>query len=521
MDADEKFVSADVEDTIRSFSRGHVLVNEAETKYQRYLSSPRMSVIFQGCLLFAGLCAYTLGPIFISMSATVRVPDSARFITVVPPASTMKDWYGVELGFQPGHSVLYVGKFLNNSLAQSKGVLPGDVVGRAWQDDRVIWASGPKGEISDPQDLIELKCFLEQMPGSPLCALRKIDADKPLFVNFDMAHVEVSNSKPPYFPCSTTCMKTLLGVVILSLIAALLNKDDLKIIYSPATIRLLFPCSAGWVLGEVFEVLASSNMNPTLYCVLTQSRILGTALCMRAVLGTKQTLLQSLILVSITINIFCYAQVPDYVAAGKFWSGFGDPQDVVEGESNSNRELQHSGVNMAVVYALLRVLMAVVAGVIGQKALQDPHVKSLGLFAMQAAIFVASSLSIVPISMFLLVVTKWEHGFFGGVTVEFRHCGKEWPRDVCLSTTPVALVEQGWDDRTVFVTIFYIFHNVAVNGVLKVFDALVRTLVNASTTLFSYILSLMIFGLQFNITKCGLIFGIILQFAQYACAPKP
>jgi len=219
------------------------------------------------------------------------------------------------------------------------------------------------------------------------------------------------------------------------------------------------------------------------------------------------------LLFSLSLLIFVYLQMPDYVPLGHIWNGFGKPRDplnpVVRGRDDA----------VAVLYAFMKIFFSIVSGVLGQRALQDETMKELPLYALQAGVFLTVCMVTLPATLIFLFGTGWEHGFFGGEDVVFWHCGDNAVADGdCLENHRVA---QGWDRRTVAVMCFYIYRETAINLVLRRFNAIVKNLVNAGATFATYFLSLLLFGTQFNVTKFGLVLCVIQGIYQYSLAPPP
>lgn len=274
---------------------------------------------------------------------------------------------------------------------------------------------------------------------------------------------------------------------------------------------LLAPPALGWMLGDVFELLANAKMNAALYSIISQLRLVGTAAMMCVVLGKRQTLLQTLLLLSISCTILVYTQVPDSVAIGEYWTGFGKPQAAGD-------QLPEEDDPTGLIYAFVKVGLTIFSGVLGQRALQDEQLKEVPIYTFMAMIF---GLQLIPMLSILLVHTAyfWDYGVFGGANIEFRHCSEK-ALEECSMQNPVAVQEQGWDARVLVLMCFYIIREPITRGVLRVFSALVKDLVNAGSTVTTYFLSIAFLGKEFNAAKFVLTFGAVLQIWQYSLAPK-
>ena len=173
--------------------------------------------------------------------------------------------------------------------------------------------------------------------------------------------------------------------------------------------------------------LTIGRLNAALYSVLSQSRLVGTAACMRLLLGTRQSTLQLSLLGSLSLLILCYIQVPDSVPVGKSWNGFGKPTDPEDGGTPEQYD------PMGMVYAFLKILLSIVVGVIGQRALQDEEIKELPVLVLQASLFSGSVVALLPFTFAYAWLSGWEHGVLGGAPAVFRHCDAEWSEARCAT----------------------------------------------------------------------------------------
>jgi len=462
-------------------------------------------------MLLLALAAYTFGPLLVNWSVVVQVPlEGEATVLTLPAIDQPKQWFGVTLGHQPGMAKLYVEDVSEGGAAAVAGVLPGDIVARGEQEGVTVF---DQSNFSNQDALLEVKGFIEKGPSKPDPKANPplIDPAKPLTVTFDMEHVDVKKGDA-YLGFGIVMMRNLVGSSLLLLIYLVCFKGSLSALYTPGNIAILILPGLGWTCADLFEVLANSKTNAALYSVLSQSRLVGTAVVMRFLLGTRQSTAQITCLVSVTLVILCYIQVPDSVPIGKYWNGFGAPYDP---DDKKAEPTDPTGV----IYAFAKIALSIIMGVVGQKALQKEELKSLPLVGLQGLIWSLATVAVLPLMFIFMWVTEWEHGIFGGDAVELRHCIKSWDEAKCASRTPV-VVEQGWDYRTVIVLVFYVFREFCLNSVLRVFDALTKNLVNSSAAVSTYFLSLTMLGKEFNFAKCGLTLCIMLQIVQYALAPK-
>merc|ERR1719491_2210958 len=77
-------------------------------------------------------------------------------------------------------------------------------------------------------------------------------------------------------------------------------------IFNVADLKRWSWVALGWSVADVAEQMAGGRLDPALYTVLSQSRLVGTALMMRVLLGTKRVTLQWSILVNLSFVIIGY-----------------------------------------------------------------------------------------------------------------------------------------------------------------------------------------------------------------------
>ena len=94
------------------------------------------------------------------------------------------------------------------------------------------------------------------------------------------------------------------------------DQED-KLIFVKACFNLKYiikfsPASIGWVIGDVAEMFASSGLDPAVYIVLTQLRLVLTAVVALFMLGTKQSTLQWIMLACLTLSVMVEEKFQDY-----------------------------------------------------------------------------------------------------------------------------------------------------------------------------------------------------------------
>jgi len=471
---------------------------------------PALGCLFQVFMLFLALCTFTLGPLLVNWSVVVDVPLEAEAIRFTSPARKQANkWYGLTLTYQPGTTTLYAESVSRDGLAYVAGVLPGDILSHGEQAGVTVFNQSC---FENQACLLEVQGFIGSPPTKsyPQADPPLLDPTHSLTVTFDMEHVDVKKGEP-YNAYAMMLIRNVIGSAVLLIIYITCCNGSLVKLYTLRNVVILLIPSIGWTLADIYEVLANGKTNAVLYSVLSQSRLVGTALLMRVLLGTRQSFPQMNCLVSVTLLILCYIQVPDIVSIRKYWNGFGAPYDPDE-------QVLETADNAGVLYAFIKIGLSISMGVVGQKALQSEELKNLPLIGLQGLVYSVSIIPIIPLMLLYNYSVNWEKGTFGGYPIEFRHCLKSWDKATCNSQPPV-LVEQGWDSRTVIVLCFYIYREFTLNGVRRIFGALTSNLVNTSATIPTYLLSVTMLGKQFNFTKCGMILCIMLQIIHYPFAP--
>ena len=79
----------------------------------------------------------------------------------------------------------------------------------------------------------------------------------------------------------------------------------------------MLPCGFLFSIADVSEVLAQGGIDPTTYIVLSQARLLLTALVMKWRVGKGQTTLQWMDLMILTVMIIVFQMMPNDFNAAK------------------------------------------------------------------------------------------------------------------------------------------------------------------------------------------------------------
>lgn len=303
----------------------------------------------------------------------------------------------------------------------------------------------------------------------------------------------------PYLAASLNLAKCIIGAIAMAALTGLQGVDQLQAMFSWTTfVKFLLP-SFFTSLGDLFEVLANQHASASLYSVVLQSRLLCTAVISFFLLGKRQTRLQISMLVSLTFLTSAFFLVPDQASSGSALS---------------------SRIYLGVAYTLVKAAASGFCAVTTQQVASDPEVNHVGFAAILGSTFLSgiffSAITLVP----FFTVLHWEHGIFGGEAVTVWHCHLGETEAICHTRAPLAIIQQGWGLRTVAVVLFYIFLDYARNAVTVLFGAMMNSLIGASSISAVHLVSLTLWGQQFDSLKFVLALLVAMQAVQYIQAPQ-
>jgi hypothetical protein len=210
----------------------------------------------------------------------------------------------------------------------------------------------------------------------------------------------------------------------------------------------MLPCGFLFSIADTSEILAQGGIDPTTYIVLSQARLLLTALLMKWSVGTGQTSLQWMDLVNLTFLIIIFQMLPnDFVT------------------STAKVATVKDNAAMGVIMTMAKVLLSVYAGVAQQKAMQGNspggRVSFIAQVTAQQVCGIPAILLALPLCSSVRETPLSVYGFWGGP-------------------------DGGWDFRTFGVVAAYTLKNYLVSLVIKRFDALIKNICNAGACLLTY-----------------------------------
>jgi uncharacterized membrane protein (DUF485 family) len=210
----------------------------------------------------------------------------------------------------------------------------------------------------------------------------------------------------------------------------------------------MLPCGFLFSIADTSEILAQGGIDPTTYIVLSQARLLLTAVLMKVSVGTGQTPLQWMDLVNLSFLIIVFQMLPnDFVTTKAAGATVKD------------------NAAMGVIMTMAKVLLSVYAGVAQQKAMQGNspggRVSFIAQVTAQQVCGIPAILLALPLCSQVRDTPLGVYGFWGGP-------------------------DGGWDYRTWAVVCAYTFKNYFVSLVIKRFDALIKNICNAGACLLTY-----------------------------------
>jgi hypothetical protein len=272
-------------------------------------------------------------------------------------------------------------------------------------------------------------------------------------VPLEWMHLDPASTKPykasPYLEASIIVVnKSILFPIALAIACAQGGWTCVRACFSWRLMKSLMPVAICYSTADVAEILANGQLDPTMYIIFSQSRLLLTALTMKIMLGTKQTTPQWIDLSVLTLLICVFQFTP--TVFGKSAAG---------GAAGGN-------LTLGLVCTFLKIMCSVFGGVYLQRAVQGSGSMpfAVQLFAMNVSGLVFTSFVLAPL-------TCWITGTI----------------DILFTRGPFAGVDGHWDGRTLLVLFMYQMREWVTNLVIKRFDALVKNLCNAAATLAAFV----------------------------------
>jgi hypothetical protein len=227
------------------------------------------------------------------------------------------------------------------------------------------------------------------------------------------------------------------------------GKQEVYMCFNPDVLWGMLPCGFLFSIADVSEVLAQGGIDPTTYIVLSQARLLLTAVVMKIRIGKGQTTLQWMDLMILTVMIIVFQMMPN---------------DFMGTKNNKGATVKDNAM-MGITMTMAKVLLSVYAGVAQQKAMQGGGAAGKCSFIAQVTAQQVGGIPAILICLPLCCVARGTplgvYGFWGGP-------------------------DGGWDHRTWGVVFAYSIKIYLVSLCVKRFDALVKNICNAGACLLTY-----------------------------------
>eukprot|EP00448_Togula_jolla_P022483 CAMPEP_0170590910 /NCGR_PEP_ID=MMETSP0224-20130122/12121_1 /TAXON_ID=285029 /ORGANISM="Togula jolla, Strain CCCM 725" /LENGTH=532 /DNA_ID=CAMNT_0010914737 /DNA_START=1 /DNA_END=1599 /DNA_ORIENTATION=- len=254
------------------------------------------------------------------------------------------------------------------------------------------------------------------------------------------------------------------------------------------------PAGVGWALADVCEVLAVARIDPAMYGVISQARLIASASALWCLRGVRQTWLQWGILFSLTVVCMAYCLAPDDPIPNqerlKFWR-IHDlfSRDSEEEEAQELFQERMVGVSLA----LSKVALSVLSGVYGEtvfKTSQDGERPELHVQMTQISFS----------SAFVACV-----GYTAICWME-----EEDPRDFFAGS------DGHWTKRTLAVSLVYCWREWICNFCVKIFDSLAKNICNAMALVITYFFTVVVTKERpFSALKVMLLLAVVGEVVNY------
>jgi hypothetical protein len=226
------------------------------------------------------------------------------------------------------------------------------------------------------------------------------------------------------------------------------GKQEVYTCFNPEVLWGMLPCGFLFSIADVSEILAQGGIDPTTYIVLSQARLLLTAVVMKIRIGKSQTTLQWMDLMILTVMIIVFQMMPNDFNASK-------PKGATVKDN----------ATLGIIMTMAKVLLSVYAGVAQQKAMQGSSAAGKCSFIAQVTAQQVGGIPAILLALPLCCVARGTplgvYGFWGGP-------------------------DGGWDHRTWGVVAAYSIKIYLVSLCVKRFDALVKNICNAGACLLTY-----------------------------------
>lgn len=255
----------------------------------------------------------------------------------------------------------------------------------------------------------------------------------------------------------------------------------------------------GYAIADIAEIMANGKVDAATYTILSQSRLVGTAIAMRLILGTQRPAFQWSILFNLSIILLGWQLMPNE---------FG----VAQATKTS------PGETLGYFFILVKVILSITCGVLAQR--QFTAGGDMPFIIMQGTSCFAGWIATMIITPFLVymllpfVGTPWtDNGEPNGVDLGFFE-GRPVPEGLPNAGDPT-----GWSSKTALVAFTYIYREIFTTYCLMRFNALVKTMCSAVAVVFTYAIAVYVLhDLVPNVVKFIFAGVICLETVHYGLA---
>jgi len=257
----------------------------------------------------------------------------------------------------------------------------------------------------------------------------------------------------------------------------------------------------GYAMADVAEIMANGRVDAATYTILSQSRLVGTAVAMRLILGTQRPAFQWSILFNLSIILLGWQMTPN-----------------VFGVAQATKA--SAGETLGYFSVVVKVILSITCGVVAQRQFTAggdmPFIIMQGTSCLVGWIF---CMMFTPILVYVLlpaVGDPWVDqngvalGFFDGMPV---------PHGEGLANAGDAT---GWSSKTAIVLFCYIYREIFTTYCLMRFNALVKTMCSAIAVVFTYAIAVYVLhDMAPNVVKFIFAGVICLETVHYGLAGAP
>jgi drug/metabolite transporter (DMT)-like permease len=270
----------------------------------------------------------------------------------------------------------------------------------------------------------------------------------------------------------------------LTLTVLLSGQQGLKQCVSPARLKMTAPVASFYVIGDIVQFMAIGATNAAFFTVISQIKLLVTAVIASLVLKTRQSPVQWLMLGAVTIACGLYCDLELYFVQEK-----------------GRGEMEAYGLALA----LTKVFLASTSAVLTERAFKAAGSGSEPIWVNQVQL----NLCALPCS---IVVLALQHGP--------AMCSHE--KGDCLFVDKHFF--HGWSYKNFVLICVQVFSNFVVCLVYKKVNAVVKYLAYAQSLWITYFLSIAMLGVAFNLDLFLVIVLLVLLVVTYSfakVAPAP